>query len=446
MRRTDNAGCTTRIGYDSRDNLTATSDGVGPLINSDPLDLFPGAINDAGNTVTRHYDGRDLMIREVYDLRVDGQGDGPLDTSNPFNPDGQITVQYVYDANSRHMALIDDNGNTTQYAYDALDRQISQTNADNTQHIYSYDRDSNQIEIVDPNGNRITNTFDTLNRTVRREIARAPGVVGTTEETYQYDGLSRLTTSSDNNGDSSRTHVTDHIFDSLSRQIEEQQDFEPISSVWAGDGKRLQLAYPTRRIFAYEYDPIDRIQRIIEPLPAILTRRHTVTSTTTTGVPVEPLTLIDYSWIGPDFCCCCCDCCECESRVLTQAYGDSTRMSLLNEAGDANIGYNNVKEVVALRHEAGNVAIVNRTYDYNRAYMRTQEILHDIIGAPMNTFALDSTYRIRSTDLGADGSPEGFSTRIGYPLMVLGIVKQSISPRYLGILQSILRTIISAMR
>ncbi|PON18907.1 hypothetical protein C2W62_05600 [Candidatus Entotheonella serta] len=105
---------------------------------------------------------------------------------------------------------------------------------------------------------------------------------------------------------------------------------------------------------------------------------------------------------------------------MTQAYGDSTRMSLLNEAGDANISYNNVKEVVALRHEAGNVAIVNRTYDYNRAYMRTQEILHDIIGAPMNTFALDSTYRIRSTDLGADGSPEGFSTRIGYTLDSVG--------------------------
>jgi YD repeat-containing protein len=51
VRATDNAGQTTRFHYDSRDNLVARSDPHSALTN-DPLGLFLGQINTAGNTKT----------------------------------------------------------------------------------------------------------------------------------------------------------------------------------------------------------------------------------------------------------------------------------------------------------------------------------------------------------------------------------------------------------
>lgn len=182
-------------------------------------------------------------------------------------------------------------------------------------------------------------------------------------------------------------------------------------------GNRLQLLYPTRRLLEYEYDAIDRIQRIVEPFPESFTTSNRTTPSDPTTKTVAPLTIIDYSWIGPGACH---NQCPCESRVLLQTYGNATRMSFLDAEDNANIGYNDVKEVVALTHWAGDAAFVDRTYDYNRAYKRTEESHNDIIGAPTNRYEWDSVYRSSATVLGADASPEGFTTQIDYTLDGVG--------------------------
>ncbi|MBE9549283.1 MAG: RHS repeat-associated core domain-containing protein [Proteobacteria bacterium] len=398
VRTTDNIGRTTRLAYDSRDNLTTSTDGVGPMLGSDPLGVFPGAINGPGNSNTRHYDGRDLLVKEVVDLRVGGQGDGILDTSNPSNPDGQVTVQYAFDDNSRLASMTDDNGNTTSYSYDALNRMIKKTNQDSTFHAYGYDLDDNRVSVTDPNGNQITNAFDVLNRLVQRNITRSGATLGTTLETYAYDGLSRLTASSDNNG-AGTTHSVDRIYDSLSRLLEEQQNGEPSSSEWFGDGTRKSLTYPTTVSLNYEYDEINRPTRVAD-------------SATSLSVG----SIAEFSWIGPG------DCpwqCPCDGRPLLVAFGNGLEMSFLDDTGLVNIGYNQVQEVVALRHLDAGVPLVDRTYSYNRAYQRIGESLLDVIGDPANLFTLDSSYRVVTSDMGIDPI-EGFSTRIDYELDGVG--------------------------
>ncbi|MBL4849526.1 MAG: RHS repeat protein [Planctomycetes bacterium] len=131
VRATDNAGQTSRFAYDSRNNLVQKRDPEGTL-TADPLGLFPGQINGPGNSKTYVYDGLNRMIRQVCDLRVGGTGAGALDTSNAFNPDGQVSLSYEFDGNSRLTGIVDDNGNRTRNRYDALNRRIT--------HIYAIDQ------------------------------------------------------------------------------------------------------------------------------------------------------------------------------------------------------------------------------------------------------------------------------------------------------------------
>lgn len=375
IRATDNAGQTTRLAYDSRDNLIARSDPAGaPTI--DPLGLVAGQINDPGNTTTFTYDGLDRRLAGIADLRLGGEGSGALDTSSPHNPDGQVRLAYAWDANSRLLAITDDNGNRTSYAYDALDRRIRQTNADltihATIHTYAYDRDDNLVSATDPNGSTVTRVYDAVHRLVESTIVRGPGVLGTTRETYAYDGLSRLTRATDDNGDASgaSTEAFERVYDSLSRLIEERQNGAAVSSVLAGDGKRLALTYPGGRRIDFVHDLIDRETRALDGTAPIAERR----------------------WMGPN------------ARSLSIAFGNGTSRTSLNDAGTADIGHDAIAREVRLRHLLpGGAAFVDREYGYNRANHRIFErrLEHDGL---TDSFVYDSLYRIRETGYDEEGA------------------------------------------
>ena len=397
-RATDNAGQTTRFTYDSRDNLVAQSDPLGDLMD-DPLGLFPGPsqsgqINHPGNTRSYVYDGLDRRIQSIYDLRQNGQGGQPLDLSSPFNPDGQVTVTYEFDGNSRLTGMIDDNGNLTGYAYDDLNRRTDQTNADLTQYLFQYDRDDNGIHVTDPNGSVISRTYDVLNRLVQTDVNRAQGVGGTIQETYAYDGLSRLTQSTDDNGSVDTLQTCEYIFDSLSRRLEEQQNGRPISSVYAGDGRRLSCTYPGGRMISTTFDAIDR-----------------------------PKTVSDVSgligqcfYIGGAM------------RELKRALGNNTVLSFLDDAGTQIIGYDAVKRVSRMRHLSpdGTSPFPDREYSYNRASRRTSEKRNEDF-ALQDTYTYDSLYRVLNTDLDTAGMPGAImrdQSQIGYQLDGVGNRRQ----------------------
>ena len=366
VRVTDNAGQTTRFDYDSRDNLVFQSDPEGPPA-IDPLGLFPaagqsGRINEAGNTRTWFYDGLDRRVRQVCDLRQGGVGGNDLDTSNPHNPDGQVTLAYVWDGNSRLAAIVDDNGNRTGYSHDELDRKTSQINADATSYRFAYDRDDNVRHVIDPNGSRVAKSYDVLNRLVLCEIDNtgAPGVGGTSLEAYEYDGLSRLTRSLDDNGTAARTQTCELVYDSLSRLLEERQNGQPVSKVFTGDGKRLRCTYPGGRSIVSTFDRIDRVVATSDGAGEIAA----------------------HAWIGPGY------------RELLGLRGNGTSLSFLDDEGRRDIGHDAVKRVVRGRcFLPGGAAFVDREYSYNRADQRTLERRHDDAGLT-DSYAYDSIYRL----------------------------------------------------
>ena len=347
IRTTDNLGQATRNHYDSRDNLILTSDAqhskdIAELI-TDPLGLFPAAgqdsrgvtrINKPGNTMEYFYDAINRKIAEVRHLRVDGQGKNPIDTRNPANPDGLIVIDYDWDANSRLVAMADDGslqgdqntsigviepinpkGNVTHYVYDDLNRQARELFDDNTCNVYGYDPDDNLRRMLDENGSIVVNAYDGINRLTRKDVARATSAtahpagcfkdssiswqtIGTTLQEFEYDGLSRMTRTFDNNEpeDNGDDATVISAYDSLTRRLEEVQNGQAISSRWMGDNNRAELVYPNGRELEYTFDKLDRINTIKDK-----------------GAPMN---FVDYDYVG-------------SGRVLERTYANGVRLTYL---------------------------------------------------------------------------------------------------------------------
>src|SRR5262249_25072791 len=139
---------------------------------------------------------------------------------------------FAWDDNSQPLARRDDNGNTTQYIDDNQNRTKVErkalrftgtaftvrggesgtfnvplrggvapvvTRPGPTDITYGYDRDTNLVTRVDEAGNVSRTDFDALNREKTRTISLTAGFIGTSRQSWQYDGLSRVTAAIDNN-------------------------------------------------------------------------------------------------------------------------------------------------------------------------------------------------------------------------------------------------------
>jgi YD repeat-containing protein len=256
---TDNCGNTRQWAYDSRNNLTNTTDAKGDNTAGCPM-----TGNPQGNTTSYTYDGQNRLLTSVQDLRTGGVGSGAVDTTNSYNPSGQIVVTYAYDANGRTASMTDNNGDTTQYAYDALDRMISETLADGSLTKYTFDTDNNVVTVTDNNGSVQTHTYDDIDRLTKTSVTRATGVVGTTANTYQYDGLNRPTLLTDNNNTSDATSASTvtMAYDSLGRIVEETQNGHAVDAAWYAQVQRSGLTYPSGRQLNYTYDALERMATV----------------------------------------------------------------------------------------------------------------------------------------------------------------------------------------
>ena len=86
-----------------------------------------------------------------------------------------------------------------------------------------YNAASDVVQYTDENQSVFEYTYDAMGRRIEAAITRAAGVVGTTAQAFQYDGLSRMTCASDTSGGSAAESRFFH--DSLGRLVEEQQSY-----------------------------------------------------------------------------------------------------------------------------------------------------------------------------------------------------------------------------
>lgn len=407
QRRVDNIGQSFDYRYDSRNNLVARVDAQGPVGPSIPRRAFSGGAltnnttNRFGNVTLYSYDGINRKTREDMVLTASGQGDGvnigadqfgikgvtPTPDRSQGGGDGLITIRYKYDSNSLLTSLIDDNGNQTEYTYDNLNRRLKETKgncvppmrADRcgpaTTITYQYDPDDNVVRMTDENGSVIACDYDAINRRIACRITRAPNVAGTTANSYEYDGLSRLTRATDNNEPSVAMDdsVVTFAYDSLSRVIEETQQIgslpvKAISSSWRAENLRAGVTYPNGRLVNSTYDRLDRLNTVADQ-----------------GAQ-QPIA--DYDYIGA-------------GRVTQRRYPiNGTRMTFLNDAGNADVGYDGLRRPVQLRHlRADNSVVVGFTHTYDRMNnKRIEEKLH--AARDSERYRYDSAYRLTKFDRG----------------------------------------------
>jgi len=362
--------------YDSRNNVVFESDAN----DGSTAEGTPNA--NHGNTVFSVFDGISRTLRVDRHLRVGGKGDGSLDTTNPFNPDGIVSAFSSWDGNSRLKNQTDDNGNVTSYGYNQRDVKTIETFADNTTNVWTLDLDDNPISFKDENGSIFSNTFDGLNRRVRCDVSRAAGVEGTTLQTMEYDGLSRRTRDADNNDPSNLGDDTDcrHVYDSLSRQVEEQQNpgdgaFRAIDSGWFSGERRVQLVYPTGRNIRFQHDMLDRQKRIRDN--------------------AETSDLAEYFYIGP-------------VRVRRRDYQNGTRLS---------INYDGDRRPVDWRDTRGSKVLLGYAYGWDRENNRQfEQFLHRQGKADLFTY--DSVYRVTDVRFGIKNpsNPTGAEFQTSYTL------------------------------
>ncbi|MFA5569654.1 MAG: hypothetical protein WC972_13510, partial [Trueperaceae bacterium] len=258
-----NTANATRTEYDSRGNAVATLDANASgttTIGVNRGGSLTLTINSTGNAVIQLHDGLGRVLATVRELRQGHDGSNSLDTSNPRNDDGLITTLQDWDANSRLVSVTDDedtsvspsstNPSTTTFGYDDLDRRTTQTNADSEQQATVYDLDGHATSFTDENGSVITRTYDDLGRVTVVSVNRATGVEGTTTQTCEYDGLSRKTFCTDDNGLGHNSEVTSS-YDSLSRLQESTQKVgsaaaRTVTSEFDQNSNLIQLTYPGR--------------------------------------------------------------------------------------------------------------------------------------------------------------------------------------------------------
>ena len=341
--------------YDSRDNVVRTSDGV----------RGAGHPGGPGNIVRMEYDGLDRLVRTERILTDSGRGDSMQS--------GVITTLQAWDDDSRLISQTDDNGHATAYGYDALNRLTTITYADMTTRTTAFDTDDHLTVWTDQNGTQADMTHDGLDRLLSRSVAPGPGVIGSTSETFGYDGASRVTLAQNNDGINPGMMDCLFEYDSLSNRTKDQQATLAVDSLYDAVSNRTQITYPGRfgggrRTLTLAYDDLNRFRSISDS---------------------ETIATMHYRG---------------SSRLERRNYGvDASPVSKLDVAYDA------LPRVTLMDHTLGGGAQIARfEYGHDRAHHRLYEKrVHD--GSLGDVYRYDSIYRVTrdSQDINLSGLAPG---------------------------------------
>ncbi|MBI2422018.1 MAG: AHH domain-containing protein [Candidatus Hydrogenedentes bacterium] len=218
---------------------------------------------DLNNHVTRNsYDGLNRMTS--MERMLDGDPDTVF-----------LTLSRTYDHNNR-LESESNSGQLTKYFYDALDRLTGIGHPEDggmpSVHFTHYPTGAIKSR-QDQNGTVITHFYDGAARLVRKMLTPGAGVIvpSNPEETFAYDGLSRLVRGTNDHATVIRG------YDSLGRLMSETTTFEDgtasvpvnVTQDVDGVGNVLSIHYPNNgaqagRIISRTYSPLNEIRMITE--------------------------------------------------------------------------------------------------------------------------------------------------------------------------------------
>ena len=292
IRFSDPENNTTHVDHDSRGNPIARYDAAAGSVNSISYeDPCPGGTVDLitnvrGNPVFTFFDGASRPWLTRREMHFGGLGDLGLDTLNPDIPDGLVDTVTVWDANSRVSNRIDDMGNITAFSHDHFNRRTGRTHADGGSCSWSFDLDHQLTGISDENGSEHAFEVDAIGRMLSHTITPVsttiagtalPMLIGSTEQTWQYNGRSQITLCTDNNdpADAGDDSIVVSIPDSLGRLLHETQILNAANPFQGPVGAfpntvacgyisddQVQIAYPAGRVVSIAHDDHDQFKSV----------------------------------------------------------------------------------------------------------------------------------------------------------------------------------------
>ncbi len=239
---------TTAFEYDDQNRLTSVTDTSNP---SAPLSTSY-TYDPRGNKLTET-DAEGHVTRYEYDLK--GR------RTKAILPQG-MTTEFGHDDSDRLISVKDAEGNVTSYSYDPDGRPSAITWADGKSVIHGYDDSDNLIKSTDPNGTIINQTFDDNDRLVRKDFTRAAGVGGPDHEAFTLDDQGRVVSAE--NGATAVTLKYDSLDRTLIETLSKEGTSYPVLHDYDLAGNPISLTYPSERKVSFEYDPLNRINRILE--------------------------------------------------------------------------------------------------------------------------------------------------------------------------------------
>ena len=214
-----------------------------------------------GNTTHQVFDaaGRARLVTDPEGYSTERVYDSLGRMLSETMPEG-IRVSMSYDAKGNRTSYQDALGNTTAWSYDALDRVTAVTYPDATTEATTYDAAGNPTQITQPSGTVVAQSFDLANRLTARTVTAASGVEGPTAESFQYDGLSRLTQAVSGTGPGAVTST--RSYDSLSRMTSETTAGKTVAYQHDVAGNVTSLSYPSGVSVTRQIDQLDRLDAI----------------------------------------------------------------------------------------------------------------------------------------------------------------------------------------
>ncbi len=414
----DPEGNSKHYSYDENNNMTRiieteiTQDGNRPVVEEeyviynfyDSLDRLILTADNLYHTDRFYYDSRSNLI-----LTTDANGELlNYNNSIQYNSDGN-GVHYYYDGLNRKILeekylRVDGQGSgsiETENPYNP-DGKIST--------FYDYDRNSRLTTLTDDNGNTTQYAYDNLNRLTSELFT------DNTTNQYEYDRDNNLSRSVDSNGS-----VINAEYDALNRVT--QMNITRAEGVTGTTFQSFEYDGLSRRTVAFDNnDPdtetddalvtyaFDSLSRLIEEVQndRVISNRwdgdnKRLAMVYPGGLTIEAtydgLDRIDR--IG-----------ESEERnfiadfdylgayrILERTYGNGVRLTYLDEERNSAAGYDGVKRVVNQKHMTNNnVTIANYMYGYDRENNKLYEArLHetDDFQIIADLYSYDSAYRLK---------------------------------------------------
>jgi RHS repeat-associated protein len=329
----------------------------------------------AGNTVSTNYD---LLSRVTDSTEEAGTDD--------------IVTRFEYDDDGRTLtrAIKRNPGDTTyqetEYVYDERSRLITMRRPDGDIFTHRYDVNGNRIGWTDPLGTTVTDTYDARNLVSYRNIVRGSGIVGTDYESYEFDGLGRLTACS-NYADGELITASAWQYNTQSQPEVHDQTICDYQGAYLGTWTTKAEYDATGFNTATVYSNGRRVEHLKDQLDR-LSASYDVSNN---------LQIAAYVYGGP-------------SRIVERTYGNGTRTSYTYEASGCGCG-GATQFCERVEHtEFGNgrtLWATNRRHDI-RGLVTAESRDHE--GANGNVFRYDEAERLAKTYFGVDLSGGNLAT------------------------------------